>query len=317
MTTDLATTNAVIVGVPMMDEHEARATITRIKTRIDLARGELLDLYNREGWRALGYRSWRACADAEFGGSQATLYRQLEAAQIAQSLGDSQFENLPTSQLQAVKHLPPEQGRQAIEHAHAATNGKPTAKAVREAAEQIAAPDLPPEFAIVQRRLAAHGVTLSVKDGMFVTHAEGTTGIATPTWANVTDRLDRLEQQPAERAENAAAYDAQERADLDLIELASVAIASGNYVGARSLLDRVVVATWKADHLRQTIPAEQQPQRAPLAGRRVTLEFSADECAALIRESRLFSSGELTKKLPAIGQLLIVLIEGIATKGTK
>jgi hypothetical protein len=115
-TTDLiTTTDTVIVGVPMMDATEARAVVTRIKTHIDVARGELLELKDREGWRALGYRSWGACAKAEFGGSAATLYRQLEAAEIARDLGDSQFENLPTSHLQAVKDLPPDQARQALD----------------------------------------------------------------------------------------------------------------------------------------------------------------------------------------------------------
>jgi hypothetical protein len=132
MTTQaLTTTDTVLVGVPMMDQTEARAVVTRIKTRIEDARRELLELHDREGWRALGYSSWGACAKAEFGGSAATLYRQLEAAEIARDLGDSQFENLPTSQLQAVKGLPPDQGRQALEQAHTKTQGKPTARDVQ------------------------------------------------------------------------------------------------------------------------------------------------------------------------------------------
>ncbi len=142
VTTQLTTTtDNVIVGVPMMDATEARAVVTRIKTRIDLARGELLELKDREGWKALGYKSWRQCAEAEFGASTATLYRQLEAAEIARDLQDSQFENLPTSQLQAVKQLPPEQRIEAFERAdRIAGDGPRTAQHVRQAAQEIAAP---------------------------------------------------------------------------------------------------------------------------------------------------------------------------------
>lgn len=204
-------------GVPMMDASEARACVTRILTRIDIARGELLELKDREGWRALGYRSWGACAKAEFGGSAATLYRQLEAAEIARGLEDSQFENLPTSHLQAVKELPPAQAREALEAASTATNGKPTAKAVQQAAAEIAAPDLPIDFSIVQRRLAAHGVALTSRmQGQhlaFTTCKEGMIGITSFDWSNVTDRLERMEQAPAPDPAHVERLEAQIESD--------------------------------------------------------------------------------------------------------
>lgn len=186
----------IYVGVPMMDETEARSCVTRIKTRIDIARGELLELHDREGWRALGYKNWSECARGEFGMSVATLYRQLEAAEIMRSMGDSQIENLPTSHLQAVKHLAPEQRVEALSQARAATNGKPTAKAVQQAAAELTQPDLPPEYDIIKRRYEKHGHALSAAwDGAvqrFVVRKDGGTG-AVLLWPDVLSRLERLE----------------------------------------------------------------------------------------------------------------------------
>lgn len=126
--TALATQDPPAIGVAMMDQAEARACVERISRGMDAMRADLLDLYDREGWRALGYSSWGACAKAEFGASAATLYRQLEAAEIERNvLGDSQLENLPpipTLQLQMVKHLSPEQQHEAFKKADLIAGGK-------------------------------------------------------------------------------------------------------------------------------------------------------------------------------------------------
>lgn len=136
---------AVAVGIAMMGRDEAQALVTRIKRNLDGMRADLLELYEREGWRALGYDSWRACAVAEFGASAATLYRQLEAAEIERDVrGDSQVEKtqpIPTVQLQAVKDLSPAERKQAFERADALAGERPrTAADVRQAAAEIKPP---------------------------------------------------------------------------------------------------------------------------------------------------------------------------------
>lgn len=137
-TQELATTAPIYVGVPMMDATEAREIVTRIKTRIDLARGELLELHDREGWKALGYKSWQACASAEFGGSAAQMYRLLSAAQIERAI-DSPIGEYPESHLREVAKLDtPEQQRQALEQAHIKAHGKPTARDVQAEVDAIA-----------------------------------------------------------------------------------------------------------------------------------------------------------------------------------
>lgn len=61
--------------------------------------------------------------------------------------------------------------------------------------------DLPPDFSIVQRRLAAHDITLlSNMQGhhrAFVTKKEGMTGVVTFDWADVLSKLERLESAPS------------------------------------------------------------------------------------------------------------------------
>src|SRR6202165_2595510 len=65
---------------------EARQCVARIAHHLEQARALLLELYEREGWRALGYDSWRTCVVAEFSQSQTALYRQLTAARVERTI---------------------------------------------------------------------------------------------------------------------------------------------------------------------------------------------------------------------------------------
>jgi len=69
-----------------MSRDEARQCVEQINRHLNDARVKLLELYEREGWRALCYDSWRACVASEFSHSQATLYRQLTAAQVDRTI---------------------------------------------------------------------------------------------------------------------------------------------------------------------------------------------------------------------------------------
>lgn len=80
--------NAII-----MTAEEARGKITLINSQLakaekafSTARKLLDELYELQGWKALGYSSWRACAEAEFEKGQSTLYRQLLAAAIEKQI---------------------------------------------------------------------------------------------------------------------------------------------------------------------------------------------------------------------------------------
>ena len=92
---------------PLMTEHEARDCVQRINSGLEDVRVQLLELYEREGWRALGYPSWRECATTEFHQSQAYLYRQLQAAQVESEISPiGEIGKIPESQLRPLATLP-------------------------------------------------------------------------------------------------------------------------------------------------------------------------------------------------------------------
>lgn len=107
-------------------------------------------------------------------------------------------------------------------------------------------------------------------------------------------------------ADNAAAWQYQEAQDASLLSTAQANIGIGNIGDARRLLNQVSDrSAYARDQLLDTLPAP------PAAGRRITLELSPHDCAALLKESRFFANSKLTKQLPTIGQTLVLLVEAI------
>src|SRR5688572_16326181 len=80
-----------------MSAAEARACVDEIKSGIDNIGRKLLELKEREGWTALGYRSWRECAQAEFGFGQSRVYQLLAAAEVERNLSTIVETELPES----------------------------------------------------------------------------------------------------------------------------------------------------------------------------------------------------------------------------
>ncbi len=116
--------------IPMMGADEARQTLDGIKKDLHHARALLLDLYRREGWRALGYESFRACVTEEFGKGQSQLYRELRAAEVELNispLGENDW--LPERHARELAFLPPE--LQALIYEQAKQLGKVTAEGIR------------------------------------------------------------------------------------------------------------------------------------------------------------------------------------------
>ncbi len=69
-----------------MSRKEARLLLRRIKGGLRDCRLQILELYERRGWKALGYSAWRECVQVEFGQSARHLYRLLQAAQVDRDL---------------------------------------------------------------------------------------------------------------------------------------------------------------------------------------------------------------------------------------
>lgn len=67
------------------------------------AREEIFRLHQYEGWKALGYTSWRECVKAEFSKGQSTLYKQLSAALVEQQI-NSPIGTIPERVLRPLTH---------------------------------------------------------------------------------------------------------------------------------------------------------------------------------------------------------------------
>jgi hypothetical protein len=63
-----------------------REHLSRAGNHLEEARSKLVELKDREGWRALGYPSWVECVKAEFHQSSSSVYRKLNAALVAVEL---------------------------------------------------------------------------------------------------------------------------------------------------------------------------------------------------------------------------------------
>jgi len=76
------TTTITVPIQSRMPRAEARHLLEHIRENLRDVRLQLLALYDREGWRSLGYRSWRELVEAEFSVSLGHLNRLLAAARI-------------------------------------------------------------------------------------------------------------------------------------------------------------------------------------------------------------------------------------------
>ena len=121
-----------IVSAPMSHD-EARACVNQIAAHIQNARALILDLYERRGWEALGYESWRECVVSEFQASQSYMYRQLAAAMTEREISPiGEIGVLPEAQTRELSGLAPDEQRAVWAEAVAtAPGGKVTAAHVR------------------------------------------------------------------------------------------------------------------------------------------------------------------------------------------
>jgi hypothetical protein len=94
-------------------------------------------MYEREGWKALGYESWRAYGQAEFGYSESRVYELMNAAKVERNLsamaeiGDSE-DVIPERHLRPLSKLEPKQQAEAYERAvETAPEGKVTGAHVK------------------------------------------------------------------------------------------------------------------------------------------------------------------------------------------
>jgi hypothetical protein len=341
-TQELATTDAVIVGVPMMDATEARETTAfdyadldsetrivvqqktgEIRERMRRAAHDILEIGERliDIQQRLSHGTWEAWLQAEFAWSDQTARRYIHVARafsgkqqivafapsalyLLASPGtpeDARNEALAraesgvpithkAAQRIVEQHRPAPARPTIAERTDATPIGTPNLLSNMPPAEIAPEVDLPPDFAIVKRRLAAHNIALlSNMQGhhrAFVTRREGMTGVVTFNWADVLSKLERLESdQPAPAApagwaceqcgvivtdmrkpmnpicstciiqhqSDRQAHLVKESRDSGRLERARSFIAASEYDAARTVLDGIEVSTRERDRLRTQI----------------------------------------------------------------
>jgi hypothetical protein len=84
---------------------EARECVEKINANLTDIRHLVLDLYEREGWSAMGYTSWRECVTAEFHFKQSHVYELLEAAKTERNISAIAEKEIPESQLRPLTKL--------------------------------------------------------------------------------------------------------------------------------------------------------------------------------------------------------------------
>ena len=105
-----------------MTADEARQCANEIKAGINDVGKRLLQLYEGEGWKVLGYDTWRECAQMEFGFKQSRVYQLLEFAEVTRNIEFSTIVEklvLPTTESQArpLTQLEPEEQAAAWQQA--------------------------------------------------------------------------------------------------------------------------------------------------------------------------------------------------------
>lgn len=105
--------NNVSIITPMT-EGEARQVIYAIREGFTNLRYLLLELKERQGWKALGYKNFVECADKEFGYQKTHVYQLLAAAEVERNIFSAIAEktsNIPETHLRPLTQLNP--GEQA------------------------------------------------------------------------------------------------------------------------------------------------------------------------------------------------------------
>jgi hypothetical protein len=67
-----------------LSPRDARQLVRKINSQSADVRALVLRLHEGQGWKSLGYDSWKACVDGEFVFGRQYAYRLLEAAQVEQ-----------------------------------------------------------------------------------------------------------------------------------------------------------------------------------------------------------------------------------------
>lgn len=141
-------TIATIDSIRVMTVDEARQATDAIKSGLVELRQLFLDVYERDGWKALGYSNFIEYAETEFDYGKSRAYQLIDAATVERNLRNStvvENHQIPERHLRPLVSLPPDV--QPIAYNEAVTtapNGKVTAAHVETVVRRFVAPEPPP-----------------------------------------------------------------------------------------------------------------------------------------------------------------------------
>jgi len=145
-TTEDSMTTA-ITARPMIYK-EARECADRINQNLSNIRQLVIDLHDRDGWSALGYKTWTDCVEQEFKQCRSYIFFQFAAAQIEMNVTGStkvDLGKIPETQLRPLNRLEPAQQREAWQKAvDTAPDGKVTAAHVYKIVKDMTMEPPPP-----------------------------------------------------------------------------------------------------------------------------------------------------------------------------
>lgn len=98
-------TTSPIAIIDAMSLDEAQATVDQINSHAAQIGKLLLNLRDREGWRALGYESWTQCLEREFSFSRKHLYELMRATPVQERVLPLGY-NLNTAQANELSRYP-------------------------------------------------------------------------------------------------------------------------------------------------------------------------------------------------------------------
>jgi hypothetical protein len=161
------------IGPPLLTEDEARKLVTLINQFDDGIRYAVLRLYEGQGWEALGYKNWHACAEAEFNKSKSRIYQLLEAARVERNISNAleNGQHLPHRAVLQLKDLTPEQQREVYAKADEIAGDAPTTTTDIEAAKSQIIPREQRKPTKAEKRAEDKAEKWKIRKGMKLTDA--------------------------------------------------------------------------------------------------------------------------------------------------
>ena len=195
-----ASTDASSQVTAEMNEQEARQAVNDIKEGINTVRARIYDLDRRKGWKALGYKSFRACCFKEFPLLHAkTVEEHLSAARIEAALQEfpgapGKIGDMPGAHARALSPLRNDPvalndayGR-AKEIADEENDGKLTSSIVKRAVEEAPITHEWTKDELDRRAIVEAGGTVVAN-----MHQDGDRALL--AWARQTGRFARIDRQ--------------------------------------------------------------------------------------------------------------------------